>query len=855
MADNAVVGEIGPHICRFARLDRFEGRDPRFSAYAEMLVADHVSAVDALAGYLKTLPEPWPTTLSLAVAAPVNGDQVTITQSGWSFSGEELRQAFGFERLALINDSAAAGAALDGLGGRDVAAINTLDRPPARLATGRYAIVSADFGLGVSALEIADGEARIIDTEAGHLAFAPSNDREAQVLSLLRKRWDRVSYERLISWIGLSQLHEVLAELDGVKTDALTPLEVLLYGRTGADPICKAALDLYLGVLGDFAGQVALSLGATHGVYMVGRFVLEAHDLLEGSTFRTRFEDKGRLSTVVRALPTWAVVNPAAVLIGAARHLHEHDETPLAATVPETSAPDVRIGAIEGADIGLLVLDQDGRITQANSHFWSGLTLTLSQDARLPGAAFSDICETMARDGAWSGTDCRAFTGALEAGLPSEGVWRCVGGRVLRMVAEPTGSGWVVTAHDETTAVRRAEELEHTAASLRIAKKDADAANEAKSAFLATMSHEIRTPLNGVLGMAQAMEADPLTAVQRERLGVIRASGETLLAILNDVLDLSKIEAGKLILEEQPFDLDELLRGAHAAFTALANKRGLSFALTTAPAARGQWVGDATRVRQILYNLISNALKFTEAGEVRVHSDLDGEGRLRLQVTDTGIGVEADKLGLLFAKFTQADASTTRRFGGTGLGLSICSDLAALMGGAISVESTAGVGSSFTVVLPMQRGEANAPIPMPDPIAAAEPDVEGEGRAMKVLAAEDNSVNQLVLKTLLHQLGVDLTVVDDGEQAVEAWSREPWDLILMDVQMPRMDGPSATRAIRAQERAVGRARTPIIALTANVMSHQISEYLAAGMDSCVAKPLQIAALFQAMQTATMAQAA
>ena len=368
----------------------------------------------------------------------------------------------------------------------------------------------------------------------------------------------------------------------------------------------------------------------------------------------------------------------------------------------------------------------------------------------------------------------------------------------------------------------------------------AEAANRAKSIFLATMSHEIRTPLNGVLGMAQAMAAEALSDLQRERLSVIHHSGESLLAILNDLLDLSKIEAGKLELESIEFDLGEVARGAHSAFTALANKKGLSFCLDVEPAA-GRYRGDPTRLRQILYNLISNALKFTEQGEIRVTAALEGE-TLELSVRDTGLGISEQNLGKLFGKFDQLDSSTTRRFGGTGLGLSICRELAHLMDGDISVESQLGEGSCFVLRVNLPRvGDAKPPARL----APASPP-ELTSVALRVLAAEDNSVNQLVLKTLLHQMGVDPTVVDNGQAAVEAWEAQSWDVILMDIQMPIMDGLTATTMIRAREHASGRPRTPIVALTANAMSHQVVQYLAAGMDGHVAKPIEAAALFAAL---------
>ena len=376
-------------------------------------------------------------------------------------------------------------------------------------------------------------------------------------------------------------------------------------------------------------------------------------------------------------------------------------------------------------------------------------------------------------------------------------------------------------------------------------ERAAEAANRAKSHFLATMSHEIRTPLNGVLGMAQAMTGDELSQVQRERLKTIRRSGETLLAVLNDVLDLSKIEASKLELEIVDFDLAHVARGVVAAFTPLANRKGVSFGFEIETQAQGAYRGDSTRLRQILYNLIANAVKFTEQGRVDFAIRREDED-LVFQVADSGIGMAPEVLTHLFDKFFQADASTTRRYGGSGLGLAICRELVGLMEGTISARSAPGEGSVFQVRLPLPRiGDALVKAPVATPVAQAQP----EAGAVRLLAAEDNDVNQLVLKTLLLQAGIDPVIVANGRLALEAWERQDWDVILMDVQMPEMDGPAAARAIRAGELVTGRRRTPIIALTANAMSHQRGEYEAAGMDDLVPKPIEVNRLFAALEAA------
>lgn len=394
-----------------------------------------------------------------------------------------------------------------------------------------------------------------------------------------------------------------------------------------------------------------------------------------------------------------------------------------------------------------------------------------------------------------------------------------------------------------TAIVRDVTDRIEAERSLAAAAERAEAASQAKSAFLAAMGHEIRTPLNGVLGMAQLMAHDDLPVRQRERLAIIRESGESLLQILNDLLDLSKIEAGKLTLEEAEFELEDVLRSAHAVFAALASQKGLTYRLRIADAAKGRYRGDPLRLRQILHNLISNAIKFTSEGGVHV-AVTRHQGRLVIEVSDTGVGIPPDRLPQLFEKFEQADTSTTRRFGGTGLGLAICRHLIHLMGGEISATSREGAGSTFRMAVPLprtRRSESRSP---------EQATVRTTDRDVRILVAEDNPTNQIVIRALLEALGLTPEIVSDGSAAVKAWQTDRWDLILMDVQMPVMDGPAATTAIRAIEAAEGRSRTPILAVTANAMAHQIEEYVSAGMDGVVSKPIQMDALVKALAEVT-----
>lgn len=531
-------------------------------------------------------------------------------------------------------------------------------------------------------------------------------------------------------------------------------------------------------------------------------------------------------------------------------------------------AKDLLDSVVACMDTGVSVFDRDLRLITWNSSF---VTLCcFPPDLAVSGRPFEAFVRWDAEHGLLGERDPDGHVAdqiAMARSRETHCVVRVQTNRtVLKVAMSPMPGGYVLLTYIDLTEHRRIEEeLQRQVAELRdtqerlvaggaelvsmsdelaLARDAAQVAARAKSDFLAAMSHEIRTPLNGVLGMLRLLLDSAIGGDARTYAVLAQEAGDCLLTVINDILDLSKIESGRVVLESVDFKVSQLVDSVLSLIAPQAAEKGLHLKSTIAEGLP-QWLkGDPTKLRQVLLNLVGNALKFTSSGRVLVEVDGSpadgGMIELRIAVSDTGIGIPEDAIERIFERFSQADSSITRKYGGTGLGLSISRQLVELMGGAIRVESTVGRGSVFRVAVPLKRGVApGAGTPLADETARS------ATGPLSILVAEDNRINQVLVRKLLEAAGHRVDVVANGAEAVAAVQRAPYALVLMDVQMPEMDGPSATRAIRALHGAV--SRIPIIALTANAMSEQLVEYLAAGMDDRVTKPINPANLSAAIE--------
>ncbi len=494
--------------------------------------------------------------------------------------------------------------------------------------------------------------------------------------------------------------------------------------------------------------------------------------------------------------------------------------------------------ALDAMPDGFLLCDRDDRVLRWNERYVE--MFPWMRGALRVGMHYDDLSKVVAdtplldaspeKRAQWlQERDCIHQSG--------EGEWECDlgNGLVVRIVDRRTREGGVVSVfHDVTADERR----------LSQAKANAEAANQAKSQFLATMSHEIRTPLNAVLGLNDLMLHSTLDLQQRRHAELIGSSGRLLLALINDILDVSRIEAGAMQLASAPFGVRSAGEGVVALLRERALGKGLALRFEMIPNDDTLILGDAIRLQQILFNLLGNAIKFTDSGTVQltiaVEAGADRALTLRLEVSDTGIGIAASAMPTLFDRFTQADSTTMRRYGGSGLGLAITREIVQLMGGTIATTSVPGEGSRFVVTIPsrfVDRGELA-------PLAAGAAQAEPPRQPLRILVAEDNDVNQILINAVLARMGHRVHLVANGQQAVEAVRRGDYDLVLMDLQMPAMDGMEATQAIRALDGPQASVR--IIAMTANAFDEDRQACLAAGMDDYVAKPIDMEELAHAI---------
>ena len=514
---------------------------------------------------------------------------------------------------------------------------------------------------------------------------------------------------------------------------------------------------------------------------------------------------------------------------------------------------------LENMNDGIVLIDKDFRWKFGNDQF--NRFLHIPVEITQPGTSVYEVLRYQAARGDFGETDDVEATVRERAAMmrTPDGFRyerRTKSGLHIEFTHKPLADGSLLGVYRDITKLKERELAQadaRDAAEMALAeaereRAEAEAANQAKSTFLATMSHEIRTPMNGVLGMMEVLDRQGLNPSQQRTVATMRDSAQALLRIIDDVLDFSKIEAGRLELEAAPFSLSGLIDGVLSTFQGQAVAKGLILSGAVEPGSDDTLIGDATRVRQILFNLLGNALKFTESGRVTVRASTaplgGGRTRVTLAVEDTGIGIDEQQRRRLFQPFAQADSSTTRRFGGTGLGLSIVRRLASLMDGDISAESAPGKGSSFYVRLVFDAAPKDALFTSTlhsagSQVGRALP-LPPSGERPVVLVVDDHPVNLEVLVRQLELLGVEADTAVDGVEALEAWSKKPYAAVLADIHMPRMDGYELTRRLRALEAERHMPmRTPVVAVTANAMKGEEERCLAAGMDAYLVKPVNI----------------
>ena len=511
---------------------------------------------------------------------------------------------------------------------------------------------------------------------------------------------------------------------------------------------------------------------------------------------------------------------------------------------------------IEGMDEGIAVVDEKGVVTEANQ--WIAEKTGMTHEQLVGSNVFELFEESASADIEAAEEGFRTGGNKEKLAIEREIFELRVSLRIQPIFRHSKYRGMVIHIVDITDIVQARlnveeanRQLEEAIEKSNLLAIEAHFASQAKGEFLANMSHEIRTPLNGIIGMSNLLRDTKLTDKQGEFLRILRGSAEALLTVINDILDFSKIEAGRLEIVPVPMDLRHLASNAVEMLTNQARDKGLELRLEYDDATDSRFIGDASRVRQVLLNLLSNAIKFTESGyvEVRVRAmkSNDSDTVVAISVEDTGIGIEENHLDIIFDQFSQADASTTRKFGGTGLGLAISRQLARMMGGDLSVESEVGKGSTFTLTLPLEIDSSPTDAEEPHPIELVVTDGNGNAlpdnlAGLRILLVEDNPANQKAAVWMLERLGCHVEIADNGRLGYEMATAGDYHLVLMDMQMPEMDGIQATDAIRKAEETG--SHIPIIAMTANVLDGDRQRCMEAGMDDYVSKPVEKADLLR-----------
>ncbi len=628
--------------------------------------------------------------------------------------------------------------------------------------------------------------------------------------------------ERLAAEDAVRRSEGLLAHLVATSPDVITLTDL----KTGRYAMVNQAFERHLGFsAAEAIGRTATELGVWGSEAVREQFVARLRNADAVTDQPVTFVNKGGAPVPLRVSAARFVMDRRDYLVINARDVSAAERDRME-----------RAAILDNASIGIAVTRQQ-RFVLTNRHFEQMLRFGAGSLLGEPGRTVWPSDEDYAEVGRLVGP-----TLARGELVEMEGTMRRRDGtlftaRVHARAIDPqqpqrSDTVWIV---EDVTERRQFEKT------LARARDDAEAANRAKSAFLANTSHELRTPLNGMLGLARMAAAPDIgEGLRRQYLDQIADSAQALAGIISDILDLSKIEAGKLLLETTSFDLAELLRTLEQTYQTLATAQGLKLRFEIDGSLRQPVSGDPLRVRQIVANYLSNALKFTSHGSVRVRADRLPGGAVRIEVIDSGPGIDAAAQALLFKPFTQADQSTTRRFGGTGLGLSICRELALLMGGDVGLDSLPGQGSCFWALLPLPvSGQAPA-----QPVAATEGDLLG----MRVLMVEDNAVNMLIAVAMLERWGVQVAQAQDGREALAAVERaaaggQPFHAVLMDVQMPVMSGHEATRALRRLPAGQG---LPIVALTAAALVTEREEALRAGMNDFLTKPIDADKLHAAL---------